>query len=245
MLKSLGKFAILVVILGLCGCDRQNQSEQHKQVADYLPFLKSQCSGLHKVTDVDDLVQQMYANIDSTCLFDMPASELEKVWGLKVFDWQLFKKRTTEIDKKKFDEFLQARNKHNKEGKGIYVEIDDKDEKRRLRIVTTESYSRENNNGWGGSLGQGNFPQKLPQPKVISLASMGIASPTASTEHPEYNIIHYFGKYAPRANYLWMNSGKDKQKPVFIITTGVDSKPVNPTLYRTINSTAFADYINN
>ena len=49
--------------------------------------IPTECRNLHKVTDIDDLIRQLYDNIDSYCLFDIAPGALEKIWGLPVFDF--------------------------------------------------------------------------------------------------------------------------------------------------------------
>ena len=51
-----------------------------------LPVLAETCRDLHKVADLKDLLQQIYANLDSHCLFDTPTAELEKTWGIPIIN---------------------------------------------------------------------------------------------------------------------------------------------------------------
>ena len=48
---------------------------------------KTTCKNLGKVGDLDDLLFQMYSNLDSHCLFEMPVGELERIWGIPVYDY--------------------------------------------------------------------------------------------------------------------------------------------------------------
>ena len=44
------------------------------------------CRGLKPIKDVDDLLYQFYINFDTDCLFTMPTAELEKIWGVKLYN---------------------------------------------------------------------------------------------------------------------------------------------------------------
>ena len=41
--------------------------------------IPAECRGLHKVKDIDDLLLQMYENIDSLCLFEIDEEKLANV----------------------------------------------------------------------------------------------------------------------------------------------------------------------
>ena len=42
------------------------------------------CTDLKKVNNLDELLYQFYVNLDSDCLFTMPLSELEEIWGIEI-----------------------------------------------------------------------------------------------------------------------------------------------------------------
>ena len=70
-----------------------------------LPVLAETCRDLHKVADLKDLLQQIYANLDSHCLFDTPTAELEKIWGIPIINLESLSKRTS-IDEKENTLFI-------------------------------------------------------------------------------------------------------------------------------------------
>ena len=70
-----------------------------------LPVLAETCHDLHKVADLKDLLQQIYANLDSHCLFDTPTAELEKIWGIPIINLESLSKRTS-IDEKENTLFI-------------------------------------------------------------------------------------------------------------------------------------------
>ena len=49
------------------------------------------CKGLKPYNNLDELLYQLYINLDSDCLFNMSVVELEKVWGIKILDEERFK----------------------------------------------------------------------------------------------------------------------------------------------------------
>jgi len=44
------------------------------------------CKGLKPYNNLDELLYQFYINLENDCLFEMPTSELEKIWGIKILD---------------------------------------------------------------------------------------------------------------------------------------------------------------
>ncbi len=63
-----------------------NKALKNQQTSSFAKVKDGDCKGLRKVTDVDDLLKQFYDNIDSDCLFQIGTDDLEKIWGIKVFD---------------------------------------------------------------------------------------------------------------------------------------------------------------
>ena len=49
------------------------------------------CKGLQPFNNLNELLYQLYINLDSDCLFEMPVEELEKAWGIKILDEERFK----------------------------------------------------------------------------------------------------------------------------------------------------------
>lgn len=55
----------------------------YKELKKHIP---AECQGLHKVKDIDDLLLQMYYNIDTYCLFNIKTDDLQQLWGLPVIN---------------------------------------------------------------------------------------------------------------------------------------------------------------
>ncbi len=71
-------FTALTIMLTIGIADKKAETKRIEK--------EQTCHGLHKVTDIDDLLLQVYNNLDSHCLFYMPREELSKAWGIPVFD---------------------------------------------------------------------------------------------------------------------------------------------------------------
>ena len=61
-------------------------SVTQQETAD-LAGIPPECKNLARVGDLDDLLYQLYSNIDSYCLFEIPADRLETIWGIPVLDF--------------------------------------------------------------------------------------------------------------------------------------------------------------
>ena len=80
--------AALLGILLLAGCsDAVTQPAEDNANRKEAGMGKRTCKNLGKVGDLDDLLFQMYSNLDSHCLFEMPVGELERIWGIPVYDY--------------------------------------------------------------------------------------------------------------------------------------------------------------
>ena len=93
--------AALLGILLLAGCsDAVTQSAEDNANRKGADMGKTTCKNLGKVGDLDDLLFQMYSNLDSHCLFEMPVGELERIWGIPVVDFtdSKYDKRFDAID---------------------------------------------------------------------------------------------------------------------------------------------------
>ena len=117
--------AALLGILLLAGCsDGVTQEQGMKNQA---------CKNLAKIKGIDDLLFQMYSNLDSYCLFEMPTEELERIWGIPVLDF-------TDL---KYDKRFDAIDSLNTLYVRRYDDYEQK-QKRELIISMTDTYVEKN-----------------------------------------------------------------------------------------------------
>lgn len=209
--------SILMLFLTACNNQFTNQTQEN--------LMTESCQNLYKVETVDDLIKQFYDNIDSHCLFEMDTTELERIWGVRVFD---FYKQTSRGDK---DKLIKELHSYTMSENAIYVEKLSLDsEEIILRINPTSPYMARNNGGWKGSLGLGQFPKYLPEPNKISALPFEVSRPPLVLEDnprtaPKSSVYNSY------SFYWWINSNQDKDKPMLEIATGMDGLPASPTLY--------------
>lgn len=162
------------------------------------------CTGLKKVNNLDELLYQIYTNLDSDCLFTMPLNELEKVWGTKILD-----RNNLEPGQRYFEVWgsvdFKGRPYHS-EADAFYVEARREGSRTtKFIIVITEAYYQAN----ATLFPEGNYPKLLPEP-VKMLRNPPIhydvrrgdnESPVVSPRRPQ-NPGKYNGEYI----YFWLNT---------------------------------------
>lgn len=193
------------------------------------------CRNLHKVTDVDDLIKQMYDNINSHCLFDMPTAELEAIWEVKIFDFTNLVEKVSDEElnamteaefnkrmelfrhvKAQYLDYLQTadslvvtrRSSSSQQGApGEYFDIE-----------ATDLYSQRFGGYWRGNLDQGKFPEGLPAPKTYTVPNHSYSRPIA-TSHDKPVYVPENTVYSRMTYYWWVNHDHDANKPVLEIPT--------------------------
>ena len=87
MMKGIVLLAVIpwtLLVLAACGDSRQERKVQaHKPLAQSAPK-KDHCENLHKVIGINDLLLQMHENLGSSCIFQIPPNDLERIWGIKI-----------------------------------------------------------------------------------------------------------------------------------------------------------------
>ena len=63
-------------------------AEEKQPAASELPSIP--CKGLKPFNNLEELLYQFYINLESNCLFEMPITELEKMWGIKILTEEKF-----------------------------------------------------------------------------------------------------------------------------------------------------------
>ncbi len=175
-----------------------NKALENQQASSFVKVKKGDCKGLHKVTDVDDLLKQFYDNIDSDCLFKIGTDDLEKIWGIRVFDL------SGEFDQDKVDKRFQ----YEKEGDGLFVVKFDYTDREYFRIFPTLSLIKQDDGIWGDTnLSQGEMPSNFPPP-IVPKQKQKIRSP----------------HFRDSTEYVWLNKEKSIHKPYLLIVSSDSSK---------------------
>lgn len=149
------KYLIPITTILLASCEQNSHAQN--TAASSPPAINTECKNLHKVVDIDDLLYQMYSNIDSHCLFEMPTAELEKIWEIPILDNTNLKyedemqKQYQDYEKKDF--LFLRKHKYNNQD----IEVFD--------IHIGKQYALKNG-GYGGKTGT-KIPIFLPTPKII------------------------------------------------------------------------------
>lgn len=68
----------------LLSCGTIQQKIDHKKIAT------KSCNNLYPISQPEDFVKQAYANLNSDCLFEMSAKDLQASWKIPVLTWQNF-----------------------------------------------------------------------------------------------------------------------------------------------------------
>lgn len=176
------------------------------------------CKNLGKVHNIDDWLYQVYSNIDSQCLFEMPVSELEQIWGLPVIDETLpnafeDSNRKKDIQRMKVAEtfyVLKKNDDNNLQQLSFEIEIADK-------------YLKQHYWTFGGSFLEGVMPKLLPQfdfyydPHVRMFIPFDDESRAFYENHP---LIKNGSQYKSHRDYYWVNVSRHRSMPSLEIDVG-------------------------
>ena len=120
----------------------QEQNTKPKSCKDYL----------HKVTDLDDLIRQMFqTGLFDNCLYDMTPKELHQIWGIPVLPDKGYDYRASQSDfGSPFNFFMQFDVSYKKKLNWLAIALNKK------------GYEQD-----GTLFPSGKFPEFLPEPSVI------------------------------------------------------------------------------
>ena len=196
---------------------------------------KTTCKNLGKVGDLDDLLFQMYSNLDSHCLFEMPVGELERIWGIPVYDYTLpTDTASEEVNRrniKKRDEYALKRQADQDKYKRLHWEVIksndyDPDNEGEIKNVVFEIFSAKDY----GVFMQGKYPKFLPPPIIKEPESEYFMDPPYVNHEVEgYTPPTEFEKngflppsdtvYKQNTEYFWLNPGRDVKLPYLTLRT--------------------------
>ena len=228
--------AALLGILLLAGCsDGVTQSAEDNANRKEAGMGKTTCKNLGKVGDLDDLLFQMYSNLDSHCLFEMPVGELERIWGIPVYDYTLpTDTASEEVNRrniKKRDEYALKRQADQDKYKRLHWEVIksndyDPDNEGEIKNVVFEIFSAKDY----GVFMQGKYPKFLPPPIIKEPESEYFMDPPYVNHEVEgYTPPTEFEKngflppsdtvYKQNTEYFWLNPGRDVKLPYLTLRT--------------------------
>lgn len=201
------------------------------------------CKNLHKVIDIDDLLKQMYDNLDSQCLFEMPTAELEKIWGIRIFDFVEFHNTAVnnltpeqfEIYNSKFNPVIEDRGQHLNNNNAIYLEkngggnfapsAENNPEVIWFQIHTTPAHRKAYSQytWFSGSVDLGQFPKYLPEPSEQRLPERKkYPLPPSNERHGKGYIPRKAPEntvYENKASYIWVSHQQNLKRPMLVIKT--------------------------
>ena len=228
--------AALLGILLLAGCsDAVTQSAEDNANRKGAGMGKTTCKNLGKVGDLDDLLFQMYSNLDSHCLFEMPVGELERIWEIPVYDYtpptDTASEEVNRRNIKKRDEYALKRQADQDKYKRLHWEVIksndyDPDNEGEIKNVVFEIFSARDY----GVFMQGKYPKFLPPPIIKEPESEYFMDPPYVNHEVEgYTPPTEFEKngflppsdtvYKQNTEYFWLNPGRDVKLPYLTLRT--------------------------
>ena len=228
--------AALLGILLLAGCsDAVTQSAEDNANRKEAGMGKTTCKNLGKVGDLDDLLFQMYSNLDSHCLFEMPVGELERIWGIPVYDYTLPTDTASEEvnrrNSEEIDGYTLKRQADQDKYKRLHWEVIksndyDPDNEGEIKNVVFEIFSAKDY----GVFMQGKYPKFLPPPIIKEPESEYFMDPPYVNHEVEgYTPPTEFEKngflppsdtvYKQNTEYFWLNPGRDVKLPYLTLRT--------------------------
>ena len=234
-------FLPLLVLFLLAGCQRDAAVSQPTALSDAVSSPAVPCGKLSKPADIDDLLQQIRAELGSTCLFDLSAQQLETAWGIKVFDFRGLNRKQIEELNIQANAFRKTENAfyilrlppnpdHNTAGYP-YTYTDE------IRIEAGDKLMAEKGFGIGRDNTRQHFPTSFPPPDYIG--SPEEIDPAFSKKPPMPSDFHLF------AAHVWSNPDKKPELPHLMIFAAPNGIPNKIVVYRQALSKSYPFYCDN
>ena len=163
---------ILACSIALCACSPEQTNQQSGNTNSSpaaIEKAKARCMNtLHHVSSRDDLIKQMFQTaLEDDCLYHFTSTELEKIWGIPVFDYVQVDPMMLPIPP----------NKDIESPIGLYVEKDTVPAGTSFYIEMTLSELNQH----FSIFPEGHFPSSLPTPK-----SFAVLEEALRPHHPTY-----------------------------------------------------------
>jgi len=218
--------AALLGILLLAGCsDAVTQPAEDNANRKGAGMGKTTCKNLGKVGDLDDL------------LFQMPVGELERIWGIPVYDYTLpTDTASEEVNRRNSEEMdgytLKRQADQDKYRNRLYWEVIksndyDPDNEGKIKNIVFQVLQVKNY----GVFMQGRLPKLLPPPIILEKAyPTSVLNPPdvppeieGSDDYKEYQVNDFFPPentaYKYDTEYFWPNPKQDARLPYLFIRT--------------------------
>ena len=238
-------FLPLLVLFLLAGCQQDTAVSQPTALSGAVSSPAVPCGKLGKPADIDDLLQQIRAELGSTCLFDLSAQQLETAWGIKVFDFRgLNREQIRELDiqanafRKTENAFYILRLPPNPDHNTVGYPFTYTDE---IHIEAGDKLMAEKGFGIGRDSTRQRFPTSFPPPDYIGIP-MEInveLNPAFSEKPPMPSDFDWF------AAHVWSNPDKKPELPHLMIFADMGGIPNEIVVYRQALSKSYPFYCNN
>ena len=164
-----------ILMLG-CSAPYEENSHSHPKrdqkalTVEAIAQAKASClKKLHPVKNRDDLIAQMFQTaLEDDCLYHFTSAELEKIWGIPVFDY---------VQPADGTDFSKPRNKDIESSIGLYVEKETAAAGASFYMKMTLSELNQH----FSIFPEGHFPSSLPTPK-----SFAVLEEALRPHHPTY-----------------------------------------------------------
>ena len=185
----------------MLGCSAPYEENSHSQpkrdqkalTVEEIAQAKASClKKLHQVKNRDDLIGQMFETaLENDCLYHFTSADLEKIWGIPVFDYVQVDPMMLPIPP----------NKDIESPIGLYVVKNEVPAGANFRIEMTLSELNKH----FSIFPEGRFPSILPQPKSFALNEAALRHPT--TYIPPYQLPPQ-AKIKAGRKYYWFKDNR-------------------------------------
>ena len=160
-----------------------------------LALIEPPCRGLKPFNNLEELLYQVYINLDSECLLKMPVAELEEKWGIKILSDERLKPGQMSFQLRDSFDFAGKPCVSEKDAFFVEKKVDEEQGISELVISITDAYREKH----GTLFPDGRYPKLLPEPKhdrvpiVFDYFGPGPGSPSPS-ENTSQGLSPYQGK---------------------------------------------------
>lgn len=170
------------------------------------------CKNLHEIQSGEDALQQLYDNLNTDCFDKISDIELEKIWGIIVYDIA----KTNKMSEKEFSNYTY--NKPILKGKmekKLIAEFKDKNIAQ-LKLKISAKHDKYRLNTSTDNIGifpyADKFPENLSQPTISCKATRRTWQMIGTLG---FNLTNY-GIYSPKCEYFWESNNKKKKLKLLI-----------------------------
>ena len=180
---------------------------------------------------INDALFQMYSNLDSQCLFDIPAATLEAIWGIPVLDnVDIADEDRGAFNKHYWDLQENAKTLFASRGRLYGSKMPDVKD---LYILPTKAYIPHRKAGiFFDSVVEGRYPPGLPaaqvkkvEPYYIPPREPPIGGERIDPDPPAQSV------YEPWSYSYWINKDNDPDMLIMVFKFTTNTLPSNYSIY--------------